>query len=277
VGAAEEQVEQARSVISEKADATASARHLVEEIRQQLARAEVALANAESAERAARVAADAAQLALRQAERQAQDWDQMQQQLSAGLKFPTEAEVAAAEDAYRRAESALRLHEAATEYGRLTVQIDGVVAEQKAKADRIEFLNDEADAVWSRLAEETNARLRSDQIRINQVARKRRGKAEDDLVQVIEIKVKGKWVDIADDENVSEGNRIAVAFALLMQHRRGRRVINIEGTTPLGTRNLEELARMAIDNGLIINLETAQGALPDGAMYVVHYPPLEES
>lgn len=281
VAAAETAVDLAAANFQKSANLVAEQQAVIAELQRQLSEAKVELAARFHKNGFDGQTKEQAEDALAAAQESARQWDAAQERLREGLSFPSEDDVAAAEQAAKLAADGVKLAEAAATYARLTVDIDAKVEAMRGIEHRIAYLKGESDGVWNRLAEEVSRRLQSDEIRINTVPKKGakiKDGEEPELVQVIEVRINGQWWDITDTRRVSEGAWVGVAFRLLIQHGQRRRseVIVIEGATPLGPTQMDQIGELAIEAGLWIILETAAEALP-GVLFAKYFPPLEEA
>ena len=240
------------------------ARQRITAPREQLAAAEEerkqahdGLTAAEWALKQAEIDRDEAKEALRQAIARRDAYDATKASLDEPLAIPEEELVTQAEESLAAATRTVEAHRAALKLREVLALIGSAEESLKAAKLRVAFYEEEPDHVWSRLAQVVNLRLKSDIIRV-----------EGDEIQV---RVEGIWRDIADKDRVSEGIRHAACYDLLLQHRRGHRVILIEDSTPVGPARLEELGRQAEAKGIILVLETPVGATA-GQYEVLHYP-----
>lgn len=218
----------------------------------------------QTAEAAALAVVERIQAQLAEREAAQSSWESERASLEEELEIPTAEAVETANSVVEEAATAVGLHKAAEKL--LPVAAEAEDARDRAselEADW-EFLKEEVDAVWVRLATLINSMLKSMEIRV-----------EGEEVQIL---VDGTWRNIANDPKkpdeqwVSEGTRFAACYRLMLAHRHGQRIINIENSTTVGPEHSLAIGQLAIEKGILLNMETAVNAVP-GEYTVIHFPP----
>ncbi len=252
----------ARRAADKVDDDMVETRSAVENLRAELARAEEKLRGLEdrAAERVG--AADAAETEHRTTVEAAERWDRLNAELTAELEVPEEHEVEEARRAVDVLEKRLTHHRAAVRYQAVTAELEAEHESAGDLEDRVTFLKSEADEVWSRLAAAVNRELEGDRVRVG----------ED---ETIEIRVGRRWFDITDQDRVGEGVTFNACYELLLKHRKGQRVIVIEGHTTVDPEHLEALALRAREQGTVLILERVpvrDEPMPESGFKLEVYP-----
>lgn len=228
----------------------------VAELRERLSVREHALANAQQAVAGQRGQAEQAAERYRKAVSDQQRHDEMVANLEQPLEYPSietierlSAEHSAADERMK----AVRISEQVMAVRSQMAKQDELI---EREGDAIAHWEDEAAAVWIRLADIVNRELDTDRVRVSG--------------ECIEINVSGRWFDIADPARVSEGQRTDACYDLLLQHRRGQRIVVIEGATTVDPQRLTRLGERARARGIALVMETPDA--DEGEFELVHFP-----